>query len=57
VPIGVAMLANQCMFMFEMIRRVFADSISLSWISFNANIGVECVAFAYKFQNVAFSHV
>ena len=54
MTIDIAVFGIKCMFLFEMIRRLLADSVGLSGESANSNVRVESFSLCDEFKDVAF---
>lgn len=56
VGVEIAILANESMIKFKLVRSFLADPIGLSGEAFDANIGRESVAFDEEFESMGFCH-
>ncbi len=55
--VNIAMITFQCMFLFEMLGRLLANTICLLWVGSYSYILIKSLAFDHEFQDVAFLHL
>ena len=57
VFINITVVSDECMFLQELLWRLHANSICLSWKCFDTNIWVKCFSVMYKFKYVSFLYL